>query len=185
MTVSANAGAGRAQAPCPPRSLPTTDGVVHNASVSTPSQRLWARRAEWDDGGLSGPPRSGPAVAPATLVEAAERVRIGSTSLRGAVADVLDDLRLAVDGADVERRIVDEPGPAGPRTDAYLGALAEHVAGVHGLVVPEWALAPGRFLDHFWWPSRTVGLHARALVESPAAFRRRGIFIGRSTLRRV
>lgn len=75
--------------------------------------------------------------------------------------------------------------PVDPHTDAYLGALAEHVAGLRGLVVPEWAHAPARFLDHFWWPSRTVGLHARALVESPAAFRRRGIFIGRTTLQRV
>lgn len=71
------------------------------------------------------------------------------------------------------------------RTDAYLGALAEHVAGTRGLAAPAWTREPRRFLDHFWWPSRTVGLHARALVESPAAFRRREIFIGRTTLHRV
>jgi hypothetical protein len=72
-----------------------------------------------------------------------------------------------------------------PRTDAYLAALAEHVAAGHGMVVPRWATAEGRFLDHFWWPSDVVGLQAQAIVQSPAAFRRRGIFIGATTLKRV
>lgn len=119
-----------------------------------------------------------------TLAATAGRIARG-IPLRDAAADFLDDLRWSVDGPDVERRIADEPGFVDPHSDAYLGALAEHVAGGHALAVPGWALASERFLDHFWWPSRTVGLHARAVVESPAAFRRRGIFIGATTLRRV
>ncbi|MDN5861528.1 MAG: hypothetical protein L0H84_23240 [Pseudonocardia sp.] len=63
--------------------------------------------------------------------------------------------------------------------------MAEHVATARSLPTPAWTRGQNRFLDHFWWPSPTVNLHARALVESPAAFRRRGIFIGRSTLVRV
>lgn len=144
------------------------------------SQRLWARRAEWDVGEIV---RSVGAD-PMTLRRTGERV-VSGTALREAVADFLDDLRWARDSGDVERRLEAEPPPAGPHPDAYLGALAEHVAGRLGIAVPGWAGQPQRFLDHFWWPSRTEGLRARALVESPAAFRRRGIFIGRTTLERV
>ncbi|MGQ0573478.1 MAG: hypothetical protein ACT4RN_04645 [Pseudonocardia sp.] len=150
--------------------------------MSTPSQRLWARRAEWVDGDLPHP--RGPSRTPVTLVGAARRVAEG-VSLRAAAADFLDDLRWAADQADVSRRIQEEPPLVGARTDAYVAALAEHVAAAHRVVVPAWTREDVRFLDHFWWPSRTVGLHARALVESPAAFRRRGIFIGRTTLQRV
>jgi hypothetical protein len=43
---------------------------------------------------------------------------------------------------------------------------------------PPWASEPNRFLSRIWWP-RYPGLWARAIVESPAAFRRRGILLGR------
>lgn len=163
--------------------------MVHNAAVSTPSERLWARRPEWDDersppGERAGPLSHGRVGIPLTLAATAHRI-VEGTELRGAVADFLDDLRWAHDEADVGGRVDVEPRLVTPHADAYLGALAEHVAGLHRLVVPAWTRKPERFLDHFWWPSRTVGLQARALVESPAAFRRRGIFIGRSTLQRV
>jgi len=119
-----------------------------------------------------------------TLAVAGGRV-VAGVELRAAAADFLDDLRWAHGPDDVRSRIEEQPRLVDPRTDAYLAALAEHVAGLHRVVVPAWTREPSRFLDHFWWPSRTVGLHARALVESPAAFRRRGIFIGRTTLQRV
>ncbi len=60
------------------------------------------------------------------------------------------------------------------RTDAYLAALAEDFATAQGAPAPSWASEPGRFLSRIWWP-RYPGLWARAIVESPAAFRRRGI----------
>jgi len=104
---------------------------------------------------------------------------------RSAVADFLDDLRLARGPADTARRIEAEPEQVDARTDALLAAVAEHVAVQAGIRVPEWTRQSGRFLDHFWWPTATVALHARALIESPAAFRRRGIFIGATTLQRV
>ena len=119
-----------------------------------------------------------------TLSGAAGGVAAG-VPLRMAVADFLDDLRWIHERLDVASRINVEPQFVDAHVDAYFGALAEHVATSNGIPVPPWSTAPARFLDHFWWPSRTEGLHARALVESPAAFRRRGIFIGRTTLQRV
>lgn len=151
--------------------------------VSTPSERLWARRAEWEDT-TTFASRRGRDRAPVTLAVTAERIADG-TELRAATADFLDDLRWSRDADDALHRISTEPRPVDAHTDAYLAALAEHVATTHGRPTPDWTRRPARFLDHFWWPSRTTGLHARALVESPAAFRRRGIFIGRSTLVRI
>lgn len=106
-------------------------------------------------------------------------------ALRAAVADFLDDLRWARGADDVTRRIENEPVHIDRRADAYLGAVAEHVAVRSGVPVPEWSRSDSRFLDQFWWPTRFVDLRARTIVESPAAFRRRGIYIGANTLERV
>lgn len=157
--------------------------VIHNGGMSTPSERIW--NSEDEPGGPSLvsflPSR---ARCPVTLTRTARRIFDGAT-LREAAADFLDDLHFARDDEDVAGRIHEEPPPVDPRTDAYLAAVAEHVASTRGLRVPPWARNDTRFLDHFWWPSATPALHARAVVESPAAFRRRGIFIGRTTLQRV
>lgn len=158
--------------------------VIHNGYMSTPSERIWASGDEPTDG--SSPAAFLPARArhPVTLAETAHRIG-GGTTLREAVADFLDNIRFARDDDDAAGRIREEPPTVDPRTDAYLAAVAEHVAISRGLRAPPWTRGPARFLDHFWWPSATPALHARALVESPAAFRRRGIFIGRTTLQRV
>jgi hypothetical protein len=151
--------------------------------MSTPSERIWAELDAPDDDGirahLPAEPRN-----PETLANVARRVATGVSS-RAAVADFLDDLRWARGADDIARRIAAEPSRVDAHTDAYLAALAEHVAYHASIRVPRWTVATDRFLDHFWWPSRTPGLRARAIVESPAAFRRRGIFIGATTLNRV
>lgn len=150
--------------------------------MSTPSERIFAQ-LEHDDHGELGdflPPR---ARCPMTLARTADRVA-GGVTLREAVADFVDDLRWARDEDDVAQRIIERPCDVDPRTDAYLGALAEHVAADRGLSAPTWTDEPGRFLPRIWWP-RYPGLWARAVVESPAAFRRRGILLGAGMLSRV
>lgn len=152
--------------------------------MTTPSERIWAELEHPPSGSgveahLSDRPRRRQ-----TLMAVAERVRQGA-ELRAAVADFMDDLRWARDADDVLQRIEDEPAHVGRRVDAFLGALAEHVAVHADVPVPDWCLAPVRFLDHFWWPTRFLDLRARTIVESPAAFRRRGIYIGATTLERV
>jgi hypothetical protein len=150
--------------------------------VSTPSERIFAQLADDDGPGLSDilPPQ---ARHPMTLAHTADRIA-GGVALREAVADFVDDLRWARDDDDVARRITERPRDLDPRTDAYLGALAEHVAADRGLTAPPWAGESGRFLPRIWWP-RHPGLWARAIVESPAAFRRRGILLGAGMLSRV
>src|SRR5580765_3116598 len=121
-------------------------------TMSTPSERLWARRVEWADTAVRQEPRR--AREPVTLAAAVARVAEG-TELRAAAADFLDDLRWSSDGADTLRRIAAEPPRVDAHTDAYLAALAEHVATANGCPTPTWARQADRFLNHFWWPSRS------------------------------
>jgi hypothetical protein len=119
-----------------------------------------------------------------TLAGVAERVR-GGEDLRFAVRELLDEFALR--GRDELRllAIAGEPTRVDPHVDAYLGALAEHLARTHGLDIPAWAYQEDRALDHMWFPGVAPGFRPTALRESPAAFRRRGIFIARGALTRV
>lgn len=119
-----------------------------------------------------------------TLAGIAERV-IDGEDLRFAVREFLDEF--AVRGSDELRAAALDASPRStgdPRADAYLGALAEHLAATGGLSRPAWAIQPSRFLDAFWFPSPVPGFRALAIAQSPAAFRRRGIFIARGSLER-
>lgn len=119
-----------------------------------------------------------------TIAGVAERVREGE-DLRFAVRELLDEFALR--GRDDLRAaaLADEPIGADAHVDAYLGALAEHLARSYGLPVPSWALSQSRTLDHMWFPGVASGFRPTALRESPVAFRRRGIFIARGALSRV
>lgn len=88
-----------------------------------------------------------------------------------------DDQRAAL----IEQR---PPAAAEPRWDAFLGALAEHLAAHAGMRVPGWTEEPHRFLSTFWFVHEPA-FDALALAQSPAAFRRRAIFAAADFLRRV
>lgn len=117
-----------------------------------------------------------------SLAGVAARTRTGE-SFRVAVRELLDEFALRARDDLRARALVDEPAPTGDRRhDAYLGALAEHLAAIHGLARPAWAVDSSRFLDRFWFPSDVPGFRALAIAQSPAAFRRRGIFIAEGSL---
>jgi hypothetical protein len=119
-----------------------------------------------------------------TLAGVARRVLAGE-DLRFAVRELLDEFALRGRDELRLRALAEEPARVDPETDAYLAALAEHLARTHNLDVPAWALSPARVLDHMWFPGVAPGFRPTALRESPAAFRRRGIFIARGALSRV
>lgn len=83
------------------------------------------------------------------------------------------------------RLIADEPERTGDvRFDAFLAALAEHLAYHHQIAAPPWSADPGQVLEPWWFVAPFRSLHATALMESPASFRRRGIFISANALSR-
>lgn len=114
---------------------------------------------------------------------------VALAALRGEDADghlreFLDAYYLASPGAPRAAMLAPEPAALDSRKDAYLAAVAEHLALRDGLPVPDWALAPGRFLHAPYFPCGLESLKATLLVESPSAFRRRMIFVGRDPLDR-
>jgi hypothetical protein len=71
------------------------------------------------------------------------------------------------------------------RVDAVFAALAEHLARRDGWLSPDWVRDPRREAEPWWFVTGLPGLHARALVESPLSFRKRGVFITGTALDRV
>lgn len=119
-----------------------------------------------------------------TVAGVARRVIAGDEFLP-AVRELLDEFSLRNTDAQRWRALEDRPLPTGnDRYDAYLGALAEHLATAAGIARPSWTCEPDRFLDRFWFVSEVRGFRALAIVESPSAFRRRGIFISLGSLHR-
>lgn len=121
----------------------------------------------------------------ATLSGVAGQVRSGE-DFRYAVREFLDEFALRADDASRAAAIAGRPDPTGDRRyDAYLGALAEHLAVAHGLERPSWSISPDRFLNRFWFVSDVPGFRAVSIAQAPAAFRRRGVFVPERSLHRV
>lgn len=119
-----------------------------------------------------------------TLATVVARVQAGDPLLP-AVRELLDEFAIRPTAESRTAAIEAEPPPTGdPRADAYLGALAEHLAAVHDLPRPAWCTDPSRFLDRWWFTSDVPGFRALLIAESPAAFRRRGIFVSAGSLER-
>jgi hypothetical protein len=116
---------------------------------------------------------------------------IASRALAGedfglAVREFLDEFTLRYDDDVRAAAIAARPQATGDhRNDAYLGALAEHLAAAHGLARPAWSVELDRFLDRFWFLSDVAGFRAISIAQAPAAFRRRGIFVPERSLHRV
>jgi transcriptional regulator with XRE-family HTH domain len=99
--------------------------------------------------------------------------------------EFLDEFYVTRDKRDRTAMLSAEPPlAADDRTNAYLAAVAEHLALRNGLPVPEWAGKPSRFLRRPFFPAGLESLKATLLVESPTAFRRRMIFVGADPLYR-
>ncbi|HWG99253.1 MAG TPA: hypothetical protein VNV66_08020 [Pilimelia sp.] len=130
-----------------------------------------------------------------TAVEAARNAaaELGSDGgLRGAyrcLMQLLDDYRRAVrrDGVAAGGRLFEDAPPAtgDARVDAAMAGLAEHLARRDGWMPPLWAFEEARQARPWWFVSDVRSWHAAALVESPLAFRKRGVFLTATALERV
>jgi hypothetical protein len=66
------------------------------------------------------------------------------------------------------------------RWDVFLAALAEHLAARDGRGAPVWVET--RSLRRFWFPFNTRAARVDAVVNAPAAFRRRGVYVAAQEL---
>ena len=83
--------------------------------------------------------------------------------------------------------VMDEPQLGeNERHNAYVAAIAEYLARRWGLSeIPAWTDHPARFLKRPMFDQPSARSRALYLVESPAAFRRRLIFVETVPLRRA
>ena len=121
---------------------------------------------------------------PRSLKDALEQGRAcGDTG--ASVREFLDEFYLERDASARAAMLAPEPPLTDyARGDAYLAAVAEHLALRHELPIPGWTQAPARFLKRPWYPCGLESLKAILLVESPPAFRRRLIFVDADPLYR-
>src|SRR3954470_14305735 len=73
----------------------------------------------------------------------------------------------------------------GPLYDAYLAAVAESLSTEHNIPTPVWAWAEDRKLQRPWFALPWAGMRAVLLLESPAAFRSRNLFVSANALSRA
>ena len=119
---------------------------------------------------------------PTSLKDAVDRI-IHGTSASIALNEFLDEFYLS---RERQGMIHEEPGLTGvARQDAYVGAMAEHLARRWGLVMPGWADDPRRFLDSPYFVDNLQLMKPVLLRDSPIAFRRRLIFTEAEPLRRA
>ncbi len=118
---------------------------------------------------------------PHSLGEVSERTRSGQ-SFDAGLGEFLDQFYTHPESR--QEMISDEPCTVGVVQDAYLAAVAEHLAECWRLRCPDWVEGARRFLQRPFLAGGLEDLKATLLVESPVAFRRRMLFVGRDVLDR-
>jgi hypothetical protein len=119
---------------------------------------------------------------PRTVHEVSVRVSNGEQAFDPAVREFLD--YFYANPAEREASLSAQPMPLDDLRDAYLGATAEHLARRYDLDVPEWTETYGLALRRPFFAGGLESLKALLTVESPAAFRRRMLFVSKNALDR-
>jgi hypothetical protein len=96
------------------------------------------------------------------------------------IAEFLEEYRW--EGTDSRTRLLDtEPAVTGDEHwDVFLAALAEYLVARDSRGAPPWT--ENRSLRKFWFPFNTRAARTDAVVNAPAAFRRRGVFVAAQEL---
>jgi hypothetical protein len=94
------------------------------------------------------------------------------------------DVWQGLSGTERGAAISEAPQIVGQPQDAYLAAVAEHLALGSRLAAPDWTNAANRFLREPFFAGGLESPNATLLVESPLTFRRRLIFISADGLSR-
>ena len=123
-----------------------------------------------------------PSRRPDSIHEVSVRARDGTQAFDAALREFLDTFYANPELR--ERALSTCPIPLDDLRDAYLAATAEHLARCHGMAVPEWSEHYGRKLKRPFFSGGLESLKARLTVESPAAFRRRLLFVSKNALSR-
>lgn len=101
-----------------------------------------------------------------------------------AIADFLHEFQRRQDLAMLEESppLLVDRFPGGEIADAYLAAVGATLAEQYCQPAPEWTRAPERYLHHPWFATPGAAMRACLLLESPARFRERNLFVTANAL---
>lgn len=91
------------------------------------------------------------------------------------------DLKMLEDEPRLLKDVLQDEGFA----DAYLGAVAEHLARQNEWNLPAWCTSRKRSLEFPFFAASSFKMQRLLLADSPAAFRWRNIFVSRDALSRA
>jgi len=119
---------------------------------------------------------------PETLAEAVRRAKADEQKSDPSLREFLDSFYA---NADSRRRAIEQrPASIDAVHDAYVAAVAEHLARVYGLPIPEWSETHGNGLREPFFAGGLQSLKGVLVAESPTAFRRRLLFVSKDALSR-
>ena len=121
---------------------------------------------------------------PRSLNEVSARA-LGGADFSNALSDFLDHYYGLADARARAAGLAEEPRRVDELTDAWLGAVAEHLSRLDGARPPRWSNSPSRFLRRAFFAGGLQNLKTTLPVESPAAFRRLQIFTTANALSRA
>lgn len=124
---------------------------------------------------------------PKTLAEVSQLIASGDSFDR-CLANFLDEFYSSPTAgafADAPPLLAPQFGESGQVQDAYLAATAEKLASDNQFPVPAWTTVETRKLHRPWFASSLGALRAVLLLESPATFRARNLFISENALTRA
>ena len=119
---------------------------------------------------------------PNSLGEVVRRVKAGEQKFDPSLREFLDSFYANADAR--QRAIEEQPDSIDAVHDAYVAAVAEHLARVYGLSIPEWSETHGNGLHEPFFAGGLQSLKGVLTAESPTAFRRRLLFASKDALSR-
>jgi hypothetical protein len=119
---------------------------------------------------------------PASLGELVRRVKAGEQKFDPSLREFLDSFYL--NPGTRRQALEDRPASIDAIHDAYVAAVAEHLARIYGLPIPEWSETHGNALREPFFAGGLESLKGVLVAESPTAFRRRFLFVSKDALSR-